>query len=115
MKLGIKRIIVFVSDMERALAFYRDVLGLALQSQDGDGWAELAAGTCTIGLHSGGTASKSERQGPKIVFGSDDVASVRKELLARGAPMGPLKKFGALELCDGHDPDGNPFQISNRP
>ena len=34
----------WISDMTRAVAFYRDVLGLTLLRQDGDSWAELEAG-----------------------------------------------------------------------
>lgn len=115
MQLKMKRVILFVNDMERTLAFYRDVLGLALRSRDGDGWAELDAGACVIALHSGGPTSQGALKGPKIVFGTDDVGGVRDALLARGAPMGPLKKFGTLELCDTQDPDGTPLQLSNRP
>ena len=43
------------------------------------------------------------------------IYGVRAELISRGATMGTFKRFGALELCDGTDPDGNTFQISNRP
>jgi hypothetical protein len=50
----------------------------------------------------------------KIVFYANDVSKVRSELVAKGAKMGKLRKFGALMLCDGQDPEGHVFQISNR-
>ena len=33
-------------DMERALAFYTDVVGLELLRREGDEWAELEAARC---------------------------------------------------------------------
>ncbi len=34
--------------------------------------------------------------------------------MKRGAKMGKVKSGAGLDLCEGVDPDGNPFQISNR-
>ncbi len=43
--------IVFVSDMARSVAFYRDVLGLPLRF-DSPGWSEFATEGATLALHS---------------------------------------------------------------
>ena len=49
---------VFVSDMDRAVAFYTDVLGLTLAFRAGDHWASIdAGGGCQIGLHPSGEVS----------------------------------------------------------
>jgi catechol 2,3-dioxygenase-like lactoylglutathione lyase family enzyme len=42
--------IVFVSDMKRAISFYRDVLGLPLRF-DSPGWTEFATDGATLALH----------------------------------------------------------------
>ncbi len=43
---------IYVSNMERSIAFYRDVLGLPLLTRVGETWAELdAGGGLIIGLH----------------------------------------------------------------
>jgi catechol 2,3-dioxygenase-like lactoylglutathione lyase family enzyme len=43
---------VFVSDMDRAVAFYVDQLGLTLAQRYGNHWAEIRVGdTLVIGLH----------------------------------------------------------------
>lgn len=43
---------VYVSDMDRAVAFYVDQLGLKLAQRFGNHWAEIRAGeTLVIGLH----------------------------------------------------------------
>lgn len=39
---------------------------------------------------------------------------LREELIAKGVKMYEPMIFGDLVLCDGDDPEGNPFQISNR-
>ncbi len=53
--------IVFVSDMARSVAFYRDVFGLPLRF-DSPGWSEFATEGATLALHS------AEAAGP----GADD-------------------------------------------
>ena len=40
----------FVADMDRAVAFYRDTLGLPLKFQS-PGWSEFATGDVTLALH----------------------------------------------------------------
>ena len=50
--------IVFVSDMTRAVTFYRDVLGLPLRFES-PGWTEFATEGATLALH------KSESPGPE--------------------------------------------------
>jgi lactoylglutathione lyase len=42
--------IIFVSDMARSVAFYRDVLGLPLRFES-PGWTEFATGGATLALH----------------------------------------------------------------
>ena len=41
----------WVRDMDAAVAFYRDVLGLSLIRRDGDEWAEFDAGPVRLALH----------------------------------------------------------------
>jgi lactoylglutathione lyase len=41
---------VFVSDMARSVAFYRDVLGLPLRFES-PGWSEFETGAATLALH----------------------------------------------------------------
>jgi catechol 2,3-dioxygenase-like lactoylglutathione lyase family enzyme len=111
MELAIKRVIIFTSAMPRMTKFYRDVLGLK-QKTDDPGWKEFEAGGCDVALHNG--TAEVGRRPPKIVFFSDNVASTRDLLLKRGAKLGKIKSKAGLDLCEGSDPDGNPFQISNR-
>jgi predicted enzyme related to lactoylglutathione lyase len=111
MDLAIKRIVIFTADMSRMATFYRDVIGLD-QMREERGWVEFAAGGCNVALHNGTSAIGSRP--PKLVFFSKDVAAARERLVKRGARLGKVKSKNGLDLCEGKDPDGNPFQISNR-
>jgi lactoylglutathione lyase len=42
--------IVFVADMDKAVAFYRDVMGLPLRFES-PGWSEFDTGPVTLALH----------------------------------------------------------------
>jgi predicted enzyme related to lactoylglutathione lyase len=62
---------VFVSNMDRAVEFYSDVLGMKLSNCFGDHWATVEAGKgLTIGLHP--ASSKYPAPGTK---GGDDTGA----------------------------------------
>jgi lactoylglutathione lyase len=48
--------IVFVSDMARSIAFYRDVVGLPVKFETPQ-WTEMVTGDATIALHAGKAAA----------------------------------------------------------
>ena len=52
MKLELRRIVLFTSNMEAMTAFYRDVLGLKVIGAE-KGWIDFDAGACRIALHAG--------------------------------------------------------------
>ncbi len=104
------RVILFTARMEEMSAFYGEVLGLKLVT-DEKGWKEFDAGGTRIALHSGSALPGTK--GPKLAFFARDVAATRMKLMARGAKFG--KAGGApFYLCNGKDPDGNPIQLSAR-
>ena len=111
MRLRLSRVILFTSNMDQMVAFYRDVLGLKLKSND-RGWKRFDAGACEIALHSGGR--KPGPRSPKLQFDVKDVTATRDWLVARGVKMGKVSSTGGLDLAGGKDPDGNPFSLSNR-
>jgi catechol 2,3-dioxygenase-like lactoylglutathione lyase family enzyme len=111
MMLSMRRIVLFTKDMPGMIAFYRDVLGLRL-AKDEKGWKEFDANGCIIALHNG--SSSPGKRPPKIGFWAKDIAAARQELLGRGAKLSKLMAGGGLVRCEGKDPDGNPFSISDR-
>src|SRR5258708_16542286 len=65
-------IIVFVSDMQRSTAFYRDTLGLPLKFTS-PGWTEFSNGGTLISLHKhmggeAGPAQPAAAPAPLVVF-----------------------------------------------
>src|ERR1700738_4535753 len=59
---------VYVSNMDRAVRFYSETLGLKLAYRFGDLWASIEAGTgLIIGLHPASSALPSGRKGARAV------------------------------------------------
>lgn len=69
--------IKYVADMERAIVFYRDTMGLPLKFQS-PGWSEFATGDVTLALH----LATSEEPAGTIELGFR-AADVTKEYAAR--------------------------------
>ena len=112
------RITLVVQNMMMVTEFYRDVLQLKpifdLQVQPPQ-WIEFNTGSCRLSLQVASRVDGVPSTYSKIVFYVDDVDEARKELLERGAPMGEVEDDGRFKYCEGQDPEGNKFQISNRP
>ena len=110
---------VYVSNMDNAIRFYTELLGLKLTNRFGNHWATVQAGkTLLIGLHPWST--KSPRPGTK---GSVQIGLV----VSRDEPIGDLaarlRKHG-VEVSDTieseednyivfADPDGNPIYVGD--
>jgi len=101
-------IYVFVNDMDRAIAFYGDVLGLSLEYRSGDEWAQLAAGPIKIGLHGTGSAGE-KRTGGTIAFTVTDLDAAKARLAEQGVTLGHEGGGDRLgpRFVEFPDPDGN--------
>jgi predicted enzyme related to lactoylglutathione lyase len=103
----------WVTDMDRAVAFYRDVVGLRLTRRDGSNWAEFDAGPVKLALHGAVEGRPMQPGGATAVFGVDDLDAARAELAGRGAPfdehLGEVEGFA--RFASFRDPDGNAVQI----
>jgi catechol 2,3-dioxygenase-like lactoylglutathione lyase family enzyme len=112
LKFELRRIIIFTANIDEMTRFYRDVIGLELV-ETAEGWRDFAAGPVNLALHHG-RATQGNRP-PKIAFYAKDVAAARAALIRRGATaIGKVKSAATFDMCDGQDPDGNPFQLSAR-
>jgi catechol 2,3-dioxygenase-like lactoylglutathione lyase family enzyme len=112
--------ILFVKDMPRMLAFYRDGLGLRwIAERSSEDWAELDGDGAVLALHAipAEISARIAIQSPpearedtpiKLVFAADSLVQARQQLIACGAVMSEPSAFGT---CDGLDPEGNVFQI----
>ncbi len=111
MELSIRGITIFTNEMEKMAAFYRDVLGLKL-IEDTQGWKQFDTGSCRLALHKG--KSRVGARPPKIGFHAKDVAKAKAWLEARGAKLGVIHASDEVTFCNGKDPDGNVYAITNR-
>jgi len=113
MKLRANRLIIFTKKIELLCEFYENVLDLKHSTKYRD-LPILDAGGIEIMLHNGSPALDSKRP-PKLAFYVKDVSKNREWLITREAKLGKVKgKAGELQFCEGKDPDGNPYQLSNR-
>ena len=97
-------------DMDRAIDFYVDVVGLRLVRREGNEWAEFEAPPIRLALH--GTDEEAPVSGT-VVFRVDDLDAARLSLGSRGvafdAHVGDVEGFARFATF--RDPDGNPVQI----
>ena len=109
------RVMLFVKDVPGVAAFYRDVMGLSVIGEIDPEWTELDAGGCRIALHKAyGHGEGGEGSPVKIVFQCNDVPGTKAALEAKGVKMTDITAAHGVQYCDGGDPAGNRFQISNR-
>jgi catechol 2,3-dioxygenase-like lactoylglutathione lyase family enzyme len=105
-------IFYWVSDMDRAVAFYRNVLGLRLLRREDGSWAEFDAGGRRFALHAVAEGQQVAPGGATAVFSVDDLDAASAELSSLGVPAA---HEGAVEgyarFASFHDPDGNTFQL----
>lgn len=110
--------ILFVSDLERSIRFYRDVLGLRLMSEDRD-QADFDAGGVVITLHQAHSAAP-HHQPPTAVgsirmgFHVEDLEEVHERLLRADTRCvnPPEERFG-VRLGLYEDPDGFNFTVAS--
>ncbi len=117
---GLIEIIVYVTDMDAQVRFYRDMFGLdviypaALDSYADQYWVTLDAGGVVLALHGGGQG-RLGADTPKIVFGVDNIHEARAELVDKGVHVDEVRSAApGVWVCDGRDPEGNPFSIESR-
>ena len=107
---------IFVGDMDAAVRFYTEALGLKLLERYGNHWASIDCGHgLTIGLHPASAQNPAGRVG-SMTIGFRTTEPIREAvatLKARGVVFqGDIKDDGQLLLADFRDPDGNPFYLA---
>ncbi len=122
------RVILFAKDLKAMLAFYEGILGLERLSspEDSEDFVSLSAGGIQISLHKipqryaknikiTDPPTPRESIPMKVAFRVENVDEMRARLESQGVEMRKIQKGRNLCFCDGIDPEGNIFQISNRP
>jgi predicted enzyme related to lactoylglutathione lyase len=114
MSLGrIDHVYYWTVDMDRAVKFYEDVMGLRLLRRDGSNWAMFDAGPVRLALHGAVEGRPIETGGATAVFAVDDLDASRAALEERGAEfeeqVGEVEGYARFATLQ--DPDGNRVQI----
>lgn len=118
---GVDFVNVPTTDLDRARAFYADVLGLEPSSvyQRGDApamGAEFETGTVTIALiDSAAIGREFQANTLPIAFRVDDVAAARATLESRGVSFAAdTLDTGVCHMAFFADPDGNALMLHQR-
>jgi len=100
-------------DMDRAVAFYRDVVGLRLIRRDGDQWASFDAGPVQFALHGVLEGHPVTMGGATAVFRVDDLDTAVQSLQEKGVVFGDHlgEVAGFARFRSFADPDGNTVQL----
>ena len=116
-------LILIVEDLDRALGFYVDVLGLRLGHRSGD-YAQLDTGTTRLALYTRSAMAKTlgmsldapaaNAPGFELGFKVSDVDAEFAELIARGARpvMPPTDRFWGQRTAYLRDPDGHLIELA---
>jgi lactoylglutathione lyase len=120
----IDAVVLFVEDLERAKAFYRDKVGLKLKSEN-EGFADFELDNTTVALLertaaqelitsesvAGGAATGATFQMATFV---DDVGRVYEDLMARGVEFlkPPTDQPWGQRTANFQDSEGNVWEIS---
>jgi lactoylglutathione lyase len=110
--------IVFVSDMERSVSFYRDVVGLPLRFESPE-WSEFATGGATLALHRS-DSPRADRPRSRLEpagccrpgFSASDLDAFHRRMVENGVPClrEPEEIFGT-RIAQYADPDGLAFSV----
>ena len=114
---GVDFIAVPTQDVEKAIAFYEDVLGLERSKQWGNMPArEFETGSLTIAImQSDAFGQEFHRHGAPIALHVDDVAAAREELEAKGVKfVADTIDSGVCHMAHFSDPDGNTLMLHHR-
>ena len=113
--------IIFVRDMARSVAFYRDLLGLPVRFESAK-WTEFETPGSTLALHLADVPSNAAAISADAIpagqchlsFAVDDLDAFHQAMIAKGIPcLQPpeVEDFGG-RLAGYADPDGQPFWVS---
>lgn len=103
-------VIKFVADMDAAIAFHRDHLGLTVKFAT-PFWTEMATGETTLALH---PATPDKPAGHvEVGFGVDDIAAFHAEKSAAGLSfLTPPREQHGVKIATLNDCEGVEIRVS---
>ena len=108
---GVSTVWLPVRDMDRALGFYRDTLGLPVV-MDSPEWSELDANGLSIGLNARESAGAGAEGGAVISFHAEDIGGEVEALTAKGVRFtGGVSSYEWGSIAPFQDSEGNDLQL----
>jgi len=117
--IGLVAVTLYVSDLDKALAWYDEKLGLTPMAvgSDGHAYASFSLGGSIVVLEPIEAALEPEALGADNttlnVLVEDDPRAIREELLTRGVSCGEIVESGFVSFLM-RDLDGNRFYITRQ-
>jgi predicted enzyme related to lactoylglutathione lyase len=114
---GVDFVALFVTDFDRAMAFYGETLQLPRSVHRPDrGFAEFETGNLTLSVLDPTKMGMEFRKGTNsIALHVDDVAATRRTLEERGVEFqGDIFDSGVCHMTFFNDPDGNELMLHHR-
>ena len=109
----LSHVIEFVADMERAVRFYRDIIGLPLKFQSPE-WSEFATGEITLALHPASDRTPAGKI--ELGFQVPDLQSWHADMTAKGVqfPTPPKRQDYGGMLAQFIDSEGTHVSVTAR-
>lgn len=107
-----------VTDLDRSLAFYRDILGFSLlYRRDDIAWCELETGVEKVNVGLGAREEAGGAGGATLTFGVKDIEAAKAELDRHQVRQdGPIREIpGLVRLLTFYDPDDNALMFYQLP
>jgi predicted enzyme related to lactoylglutathione lyase len=104
--LSFDSVFYYVRDLDRSVAFYREVLGLPLESRDAV--ARFRLGPVLLELVPSLDAGRFGGRGNgRLCFAVDDLSPAASRLVSLGVAVRPMRVVENGRLAEFTDPDGN--------
>lgn len=120
--------VIYAKDLARLRRFYEGLAGLVITEQ-GEGYVVLEATGFQLSLVAmpeyiaaatqiAEPPRRREQVPVKLVYFVPSLDVLREQIPALGGGLNPVERewlFQGARVCDGHDPEGNIFQLRERP
>lgn len=110
---GIAFIAYSVRDVPRAVAFYRDVLGLEVGEAFNEGFVEFDAGSSSFAVD-GDPPGYEPGTSTGVNFEVDDIVAAHQRLVDNRVDVSQVYEFPTCSVCFAKDPEGNRFALHQR-
>jgi catechol 2,3-dioxygenase-like lactoylglutathione lyase family enzyme len=106
------QVTLMVPDMDAAVRFYTETLGLHLKTRYGNEFAVVEAPGLTIGLHPLPTAQSPQGHSMSIGLGVESLEATMQKLAARGLRfIGPIREDPPIRIAYFAGPGGTPLYL----